>query len=64
MGMCDPKAIRNGKAWADVVNTPGFMQGQVNKPLVGAQFVGHNKSSVNKTKGVSDDFSRTQESTG
>jgi hypothetical protein len=20
MGMCDPKAIRNGKAWADVVN--------------------------------------------
>lgn len=26
MGMCDPKAIRNGKAWADVVNTPGFMQ--------------------------------------
>jgi hypothetical protein len=25
MGYCDPKAIRNGKAWADVVNTPGFM---------------------------------------
>jgi len=20
MGLCDPKAIRNGKAWADVVN--------------------------------------------
>jgi hypothetical protein len=20
MGYCDPKAIRNGKAWADVVN--------------------------------------------
>lgn len=27
MGMCDPKAIRDGKAWADVVNTPGFMNG-------------------------------------
>jgi hypothetical protein len=25
VGLCDPKAIRNGKAWADVVNTPGFM---------------------------------------
>lgn len=25
MGLCDPKAIRNGQAWADVVNTPGFM---------------------------------------
>lgn len=26
MGLCDPKAIRNGKAWADVVNQPGYMR--------------------------------------
>ena len=44
MGMCDPKAIRNGKAWADVVNkkpmnpppeirTIGKMEGLTNQRL-------------------------------
>ena len=26
MGLCDPKAIRNGRSWADLVNQPGFMR--------------------------------------
>ena len=25
MGLCDPKAIRNGRSWADLVNQPGFI---------------------------------------
>lgn len=25
MGLCDPKAIRSGKAWYQAVNEPGFM---------------------------------------
>ena len=27
MGLCDPKQVRSGKAWYQVVNEPGFMQG-------------------------------------
>lgn len=40
MGLCDPKAVRAGKAWYQQVNTPGFMSGFP----VGAK--------VNKTAGV------------
>jgi hypothetical protein len=65
MGMCDPKAVRAGKPWYQQVNEPGFiteamkqahaerhgiLPGLVIGTLVGGQFVGHNKSSLNNTK--------------
>jgi hypothetical protein len=35
MGMCDPKAIRNGRSWADLVNQPGFMSGNLPGKVAG-----------------------------
>jgi len=65
MGLCDPKAIRNGKAWADVVNEPGFItqamkdlhaerHGIVKGVVIGTisspSLASYSKSSVNETK--------------
>jgi hypothetical protein len=32
MGMCNPKAIRNGKAWADVVNKKRHVPASCSQP--------------------------------
>jgi hypothetical protein len=62
MGLCDPKAVRSGKAWYQQVNEPGFItqemkdlhaqrHGIVRGVVIGRiqspSLVGHNKSSVN-----------------
>jgi len=62
MGLCDPKAVRAGKAWYQQVNEPGFItqamkdlhaqrhgivKGLVIGRIQSPSLVAHNKSSVN-----------------
>ena len=59
MGYCDPKAIRNGRSWADLVNQPGFMNGHLPGKVSGAvqspEFGRDNTLSRNEPKEKSDD---------
>lgn len=54
MGYCDPKAIRNGRSWADLVNQPGFMSGHLPGKVAGTspnpKSEGQNTLSKNKPK--------------
>lgn len=50
MGLCDPKAVRSGKAWYQVVNEPGYMQGHLPGTLQSPPLVRDNKSSQNERK--------------